>query len=163
MATLKLFSWLLGTAVLAASSLLAQQQQQQPSAPAAPAPQSQGSAAAPATPQGHGECWKQAGISKSTMRQRRAIIVSERRQIQGVRSDTSLTPQQQDAKIREIRDKAKSQLDSAITPEQRRTLGQCQHAKQARSHASLDGGGASSAAKTPAGAAGAYPPSSQPN
>lgn len=52
-----------------------------------------------------------------------SIRESSRTQIAAVRADTSLTPAQKVAKIKDIRLSAKKQMDQVLTPEQRTKLG----------------------------------------
>jgi hypothetical protein len=154
----KRFSWILCVATMAALPLFAQQQQQSPAPPSGSGSQAQ----APAPPVGRGACWKQAGIPRSTIRQRRAIFAGERNQIQSVRGDSNLTPQQQAARITEIRQKSKAQLDSLITPEQRHALGQCHRAQRAAQHQSEGTKSNPGEPQSPA-AAPSDAPKSQPN
>ncbi|MBZ5568471.1 MAG: hypothetical protein LAN64_11540 [Acidobacteriia bacterium] len=46
------------------------------------------------------------------------LLQSQRQQVQAVRLDSSLTPEQKQAKVRDIRQSTKSQIDAVLTPEQ---------------------------------------------
>jgi hypothetical protein len=70
-------------------------------------------------------CWQQAGISKAAMEQRREIEQGTRSQVQSVCADNSLTPQQKHAKIKEIRQQSRQQIESIITPQQLEELKAC--------------------------------------
>jgi periplasmic protein CpxP/Spy len=52
------------------------------------------------------------------------IMQSSRQQIQAVRADSSLTPEQKQAKVREIHQNAMSQVNAVLTPEQQQQLQQ---------------------------------------
>ena len=70
-------------------------------------------------------CWQQVGISKSVIEQRRSIEQSTHAQVESVCADASLTPQQRRMKIKEIRQQARAQVDSIITPQQQEELKAC--------------------------------------
>jgi len=76
-------------------------------------------------------CWQQAGISKSTMDQRKQIQQDTRSQVEAVCADSSLTPQQKAAKIREIRQQAHQESEALITPEQQQAMKACQQERAA--------------------------------
>ena len=86
-------------------------------------------------------CWKQAGLTKSILEERRSILSDAKAKIQNVESDSALTPPQQKQQIRRIRLAARQQVAKLMTPEQQQALRQCQqdHA------ASLPGGAGPSA------------------
>ncbi|MBZ5630120.1 MAG: hypothetical protein LAO06_14775 [Acidobacteriia bacterium] len=52
------------------------------------------------------------------------LIQSQHQQVQAVRLDSSLTPEQRQAKVRDIRQGTKSQIDALLTPEQQQQLKQ---------------------------------------
>lgn len=52
----------------------------------------------------------------------RPIMQSSHQQVQAVRTDSSLTPEQKQAKLREIHQNTKSQIESLLTPEQQQQL-----------------------------------------
>src|SRR5215467_6260015 len=61
-------------------------------------------------PRTHQEpCWEVAGISKSTMEQRRLLAQNTRSQVQSICADSTLTLSQKREKMRQIREEAKSQ------------------------------------------------------
>lgn len=76
-------------------------------------------------------CWQEAGISKSTMEQRRSIQQSARAEIQSVCANSSLTPQQRREQIRAIHERTRQQMEESITPQQREALKSCQEARRA--------------------------------
>lgn len=71
-------------------------------------------------------CWEVAGISKSAMEQRRAVQERTRSEVEAVCSDPSLSQQERQQKIRQIREQAKQELDALITPQQMQELKSCQ-------------------------------------
>jgi len=87
---------------------------------------------APSTtaPTGGPACWQQAGISQKAMRTRQSIVSNAKTQIQKVTDDTSLAPQQQRRQIRQIRQNARQQIARIITPEQERSLQECQRQRK---------------------------------
>jgi Spy/CpxP family protein refolding chaperone len=50
------------------------------------------------------------------------LLQAQRQQVEAVRLDSSLTPEQKRAKVREIRQGTKSQIDALLTPEQQQQL-----------------------------------------
>ena len=76
-------------------------------------------------------CWQQVGISESAKQQRDAVASDRRSQVEAVCADTSLTPQQKQQKIHEIRKEAKQKIDALITPEQEQQLQACQKERSA--------------------------------
>jgi hypothetical protein len=63
------------------------------------------------------------------------ILQSEFTQLKAVRDDTSLTPDQQQAKAKEIHDSASSQISTILTPEQQQKWeAMKQHAQDEREH-----------------------------
>jgi len=76
-------------------------------------------------------CWEQAGISKAAMQQRRQIQQETQSQVQAVCADSSLTPQQKAAKIREIHQQAHQQSEALITPAQTEAMKACQQERAA--------------------------------
>jgi hypothetical protein len=114
-------------------SLLAPGQTAAPKAGSAPLRTAQSSAnTAPHKP----PCWQQAGISKEAMEQRRAIEQNIRTQVESVCADTSLTPQQKHAKIKELRQQGRQQIESIITPQQQEELKACNTERNAGRSAS---------------------------
>lgn len=74
-------------------------------------------------------CWEVAGISKSTMDQRRSLAQGTRSQVQSVCGDSTLTASQKREKIRQIREEAKMQEERLISQEQLQALHSCQTAR----------------------------------
>jgi Spy/CpxP family protein refolding chaperone len=70
-------------------------------------------------------CWQQVGISKEAMEQRREVEQNTRAQVESVCADSSLTSQQKHTKIKELRQQARQQIESIITPQQQEELKAC--------------------------------------
>jgi len=71
-------------------------------------------------------CWQVAGISKSAIDQRSMIGRETRQQVEAVCANTSLSPQQKQQEIKQIREREKQQMEGLITPEQQSALRTCQ-------------------------------------
>jgi hypothetical protein len=71
-------------------------------------------------------CWQQAGIEKSVMEQRWVNERETHSQVEAVCSNTSLTAQQKNQQVREIRQQARQKMEGLITPDQEKTLMACQ-------------------------------------
>jgi len=81
-------------------------------------------------PRAHQEpCWRQAGLDRSVMEQRRSIELEAHSQVKAVCENSSLTPPQKHQQIREIRQAAKQKSDALITADQRSALQSCQQAR----------------------------------
>ena len=108
-------------------------QQPAPQAPAAPA---QPAAQQPAQPQAsepqEGAPLNKLGLSDDQKRQIHGIRKKAQQQVQAVRSDTSLTPQQQAQQVRQIRRKANQQVEGVLTAEQREKYDAWRRARQRR-------------------------------
>ena len=78
-----------------------------------------------AVPAGRNVCWKEAGLSRGVMQQRRSIVFDARAQIRAVEDDSTLNFSQQKQEIRDIRVNARQQVAKLITPDQLQTLRQC--------------------------------------
>ena len=91
-------------------------------------------------PAGHMACWKQAGLSKGTVEQRKSIAESAKKQIGAVENDSTLTPAQQKQQIRNIRLNARQEASKLITPEQQRALRDCREARAAAHDATRSNG-----------------------
>ena len=70
-------------------------------------------------------CWEVAGISKSTMQQRRLLIQETRQQVEAVCAKLSLSPTQKQEEIHQIHEREHQQLESLITPSQQEALRAC--------------------------------------
>lgn len=81
---------------------------------------------------------QQAGIEKSVMEQIHSIAHDAHSAIENVCSNTSLTPQQKQQQVREIREKAMQKREGLLTADQQKALMACQ---QARSGNHPGGGG----------------------
>jgi hypothetical protein len=79
----------------------------------------------PARPAHQSPCWKQAGISQSSIEQRKRIEESVHGQVESVCSDSSLTPQQKQQKIRQLHQEARQQMQGLINPQQEQALKAC--------------------------------------
>lgn len=106
--------------LLSAGSLLAQS-----------SPSSSGSATSQPTRTRQEPCWQQAGISNSVFEQRQAIERDAHSQVSSVCADTSLTPQQKLARVREIRHQAQQKTGELITPDQEKALMACREQRNA--------------------------------
>ena len=111
---------------MAAPSLFAQgsggQQLPPVSNPPAQSPQAappEQSAPPPAAEPEEGAPLNRLGLSDDQRKQIHSIRRDAESQVQAVRADTSLTPQQQTQQIRQIRRKALQQVEGVLTPEQR--------------------------------------------
>jgi len=87
---------------------------------------------------GQENCMQQAGIEKSVMEQIHSIAHDAHSAIENVCSNTSLTPQQKQQQVREIREKAMQKREGLLTADQQKALMACQ---QARSGNHPGGGG----------------------
>jgi hypothetical protein len=74
-------------------------------------------------------CWREVGISKGAMQQRRSIEQSTRAEVQSVCANSSLTPQQRREQIRTIRERSRQQVDALISPQQHEALRACQESR----------------------------------
>jgi hypothetical protein len=83
-------------------------------------------------------CWQQAGISRTVMEEHHSIEMYAHSQIAAVCENSSLTPQQKQQQVREIRQQAQQKVDALITPEQQGTLHSCQ--QQRTGNDALGGG-----------------------
>src|SRR5277367_1507494 len=113
--------------VLTALTLLAQTPAPVPVRPVAPGPRI------------HQEpCWEEAGVSRAAIAQRRGIERGTRSQVAAVCADSALTAQQKHAKIHELREHARQEMEALISPEQREAIRSCEESRGAGRHA---GGG----------------------
>ena len=125
-----------------ADSKGAQAQPQQPAQGAQPAPAPQGTAPQPPqqTPApGTAQPATGAPLGKLNLNDDQKKQIHEARQdaqqqIEAVRKDTSLTPQQRHQKIREIRSAENQKIDAALTPEQREKYDAWRQAKRGHRH-----------------------------
>jgi len=76
-------------------------------------------------------CWQQAGLTRSVMEQHRSIETDAHSQVASVCENSSLTPQQKQQQVKEIRHQAQEKMDALITPEQRVALHSCQQQRAA--------------------------------
>ena len=87
-------------------------------------------------------CWQQAGISQSAMQQRKQIEESTRSQVESVCSDSSLTPQQKQQKIRQLHQESHKQVGGLIKPQQEQALKSCRASRGEGPHmGGMHGGG----------------------
>ena len=118
-------------------------------------------AAGEALPAGRNTCWKQAGLSKTTMEQRKSIVSSAKIKIQNLQGDSALTAAQQKQQIRQIRADARQQVARLLTPEQQQALRQCREDRAAALPSGAgqsDAAGSSAAPPAPQEAPGAAQP-----
>jgi hypothetical protein len=79
---------------------------------------------------GHQEnCLQQAGLEISAMKQIRSIERDARSQIESVCSSSSLTLQQKNEQVRDIREKAMQEREGLMTADQQKAVTACQQAK----------------------------------
>lgn len=123
--------------LLCAGTILAQ------SAPTTTAPSS---ATEPAGRRGE-PCWQQAGIEKSVAQEIWSIGRDVRSQVDGVCSNSSLTPQQKRQQVQGIRQEAMQKREALVTADQQKTFMACQQARSGNNsgeggpHEGLGGGG----------------------
>jgi acyl-CoA reductase-like NAD-dependent aldehyde dehydrogenase len=84
-------------------------------------------------------CWQQVGISKSAMEERAAIQRETHAQVEAVCANSSLTPQQRQQQIRQIRQEAKQRMEALVSPAQQESLRACQQ-ERAAAHPPATGG-----------------------
>ena len=112
---------------------------------------------------GQEPCWQEAGVPRSAVAQRRGIERATKTQVAAVCADSALTPQQKRAKIREIRQRARQQVEALVSPEQQEAIRSCEESRGGMRHG---GGGIPRAKGTgPCGempAPGANPPTAPP-
>lgn len=87
---------------------------------------------------GQGACMQQAGIEKSVMEQIHSIVRDAHSQVENVCSNSSLTPQQKQQQVREIRERAMQKRDGLMTADQQKALAACQQARNGN-HAGAGG------------------------
>jgi len=80
----------------------------------------------PARRGGQGSCLQQAGIDRSLMEQIQTIGHDAHSRIEGVCSNSSLTPQQKQQQVREIREQAMQKRSGILTADQQKALMACQ-------------------------------------
>lgn len=110
---------------------------------------------ASAVPGGREACWKQAGLTKDVVEQRKSIVSGAKAQIRSIESDTTLTSAQQKQQIRQIRVNARQQVGKLVTPEQQEALRQC---RQERIEARQNSNAGSTPGDSGNNAYGASPP-----
>lgn len=87
-------------------------------------------------------CWQQAGVQKSVMRELASIQREAHAQVEGVCSNTALTPQQKHQQVREIHGQALQKMSGLVTPDQRKALLECREEERAANHPNAGGRGA---------------------
>jgi hypothetical protein len=68
------------------------------------------------------------------MQQRKQIEESTRGQVEAVCGDSSLSPQQKQQKIHQLREEAQKQIEGAITPQQEQALKSCRESRSEGPH-----------------------------
>lgn len=123
-------------AAMTPATIRAQQSQSEPPPASSSAGASdQSPAPAPNRMAGGGACWRQAGITRAELQQRKAIHEKTRAQIAGVCANTSLTPKEKMRQVKELRVAEKQQFSDLLTPDQQKTLKECQRARKDALHA----------------------------
>jgi Spy/CpxP family protein refolding chaperone len=74
---------------------------------------------------GGAPCLQQAGLDRSAVEQLRSIQHDARSQVEGVCSNSSLSPQQKRQQVQEIHQQAHQKIEGLITPEQQKALAAC--------------------------------------
>ena len=74
-------------------------------------------------------------LSQQQKDQIKPIFQSTRQQVQALRADSSLTPEQRRAKVKEIRQSQQAQLRAILTPEQQQQLQQMRHHRRGQQNA----------------------------
>jgi len=111
-------------------------QQPQPAQPqSAPSQPAAGTPAQTPPPADAGAPLSRLDLSPDQKKQIHTIRKEAQQQVQKVRSDTSLTPQQQTQQIRQIRRSAAQQVDGVLTPEQKTKYDAWRKAHQRPHHA----------------------------
>lgn len=87
---------------------------------------------------GQGACMQQAGIEQSVMEQIHSIVRDAHAQVENVCSNSSLTPQQKQQQVREIRERAMQKRDGLMTADQQKALMACQQTRNGN-HAGAGG------------------------
>jgi hypothetical protein len=97
-------------------------------------------------------CWQQAGISQSAIQQRKQIEESTHSQVESVCSDSALTPQQKQQKIRQLHLEAQKQVEALIPPQQEQALKSCRASRGEGPHVGgMHGGGGGPCGEMPSG------------
>lgn len=86
-------------------------------------------------------CWQKLGIPESTIQQHKSIEEKAHSQIQSVCNDSSLSAQQKQQKIRDIRKSAHEQMSALLSPQQAQQLKECQR-EHGGPHGAAHGSGA---------------------
>jgi hypothetical protein len=81
---------------------------------------------------------QRAGMEKSVMEQIHSIVRDAHSQVESVCSNSSLTPQQKQQQVREIRERALQKRDGLMTADQQKALLACQQARNGN-HAGAGG------------------------
>ena len=92
---------------------------QNPPAQSPPAPAGQQPATPPAAQSEEGAPLSKLGLSDDQKKQVHKIRKQAQEQVQAIKKDTSLTEQQQNLQIRQVRRNEMQQVDGVLTPEQR--------------------------------------------
>src|SRR5437762_9417290 len=74
-------------------------------------------------------CWQVAGVTQQALQRHRQIEESTRSRVETVCSNTSLTAQQKQQEIRQLRENAKKQMGSLVTPQQEEALRSCRESR----------------------------------
>ncbi len=96
----------------------------------------------PSSPSRQEPCWKQAGITRSVMEQHQQIEHDAHSQIATVCEDSSLTPQQKQEQVKQIRQQTEEKINALITPEQINSLQACQQQRHGGNTGHRPGAGA---------------------
>lgn len=107
-------------------------------------------------------CMQQAGIDSSKMEQLRTIQRDARSQVEGVCSNSSLSPEQKRQQVEEIHQQAHQKIEGLLTADQQKALAACrqQHGQNHPGMGNFEGvGGGCGGARPGAGSTNGNPPS----
>src|SRR5260221_804696 len=77
-------------------------------------------------------CWEVAGLSKSAIRERRAIAQQARQQVEAVCANSSLSARQRRQEIQRIHQQEQQQIEAIITPAQQAAMRSCEESRNGR-------------------------------
>jgi len=83
---------------------------------------------------GFSPCLQRAGVDRSVMEQLMSIQRDMRSQVEGVCSNTSLSPDQKHQQVQEIHQQAEQKITSLITPQQKQELIACRQETHGGNH-----------------------------
>jgi hypothetical protein len=142
MTRMRLLGFAAGVAILLVTYPLAAQTTPSPVSPRS---------TTPARPGRQTPCWQQAGISQATIQKRKQIEENIHGQVGSVCSDSSLTPQEKQEKIHQLREEAQQQTQGLISPQQEQALKSCREQRGEGPHPGGTHGGGGPCGETASG------------